>query len=67
MTMKTRRRIEIMTKNFLRPTLMVLAVSTSPVFFAVAHAAEEMDHSKMNHGSMGAMDHSNMGLWTTAR
>ena len=50
-----------MTKNFLRPTLMVLAVSTSPVFFAVAHAAEEMDHSKMNHGSMGAMDHSNMG------
>ncbi|AVX93104.1 copper resistance protein B [Pseudomonas mandelii] len=61
MTKKPKRQIEIMTSKFLRPTLIALAVSTSPAFFVLAHAAEEMDHSKMDHGSMGAMDHSKMG------
>jgi copper resistance protein B len=41
---KTKRQIEIMTSKFLRPTLMALAVSTSPAFF-MAQAAEEMDPS----------------------
>jgi hypothetical protein len=31
---KTKRQIEIMTSKFLRPTLMALAVSTSPAFFS---------------------------------
>ncbi|KJZ53146.1 copper resistance protein CopB, partial [Pseudomonas fluorescens] len=35
---------------------------TSPAFFVMAHAAEETDHSKMDHGSMGAMDHSKMSM-----
>ncbi len=60
MTKIPKRQIEIMTSKFLRPTLIALAVSTSPAFFVLAHAAEEMDHSKMDHGSMGAMDHSKM-------
>ncbi len=51
-----------MTSKFLRPTLMALAVSTSPAFFVMAHAAEEMDHSKMDHSKMGAMDHSKMSM-----
>lgn len=45
MTKKPKRRIEIMTSRFLRPTLMALAVSTSPAFIIMAHAAEEMDPS----------------------
>ncbi|MFL1482412.1 copper resistance protein B, partial [Pseudomonas grimontii] len=51
MTKKPKRQIEIMTSKFLCPTLIALAVSTSPAFFVVVHAAEEMDHSKMDHGS----------------
>ncbi|PMZ34429.1 copper resistance protein CopB, partial [Pseudomonas sp. GW247-3R2A] len=61
MTKKPKRQIEIMTSKYLRPMLMALAVSTSPAFSFMAQAAEEMDHSKMDHGSMGAMDHSKMG------
>ncbi len=45
MTKKPKRQIEIMTSKFLRPTLMALAVSTSPAFFFMAQAAEEMDPS----------------------
>ena len=45
MTKKPKRQIEIMTSKFLRPTLIALAVSTSPAFFFMAQAAEEMDPS----------------------
>lgn len=92
MTQKSKGQIEIMTNKFLRPTLVALAVSVSPAFLGIAHAAEEMehskampsakdsnpstmsqieptkskdspmDHSKMDHGSMGTMDHSMMNM-----
>ncbi|MHC8299249.1 copper resistance protein B [Pseudomonas sp. ZS1P83] len=45
MTQKPKRQIEIMTSKFIRPTLLALAVSTSPAFLVMAQAAEEMDHS----------------------
>jgi copper resistance protein B len=57
---KTKRQIEIMTSKFLRPTLMALAVSTSPAFFAVANAAEEMDHGR-------GWTIARWGPWITAR
>src|SRR5437868_15538088 len=65
MTQTPNRRIEIMTSKLLRPALMALAVSVSPAFFAVANAAEEMDHGSMgtmDHSKMGAMDHSKMNM-----
>jgi copper resistance protein B len=57
MTKKPKMQIEIMTSKLLRPALIVLAVSVSPAFFALANAAEEMDH-----GSMATMDHSKMNM-----
>ena len=45
MTKKPKKRIEIMTSKFLRPTLLALTVSVSPAFFGLANAAEAMDPS----------------------
>lgn len=43
-----------MTGNFLRPTLMALAVSTSPAFFFMVQAAEDMDPSMATPSSADA-------------
>ena len=54
-----------------RKSLMALAVSSSTAFFALAHAAENMDHGSMgtmdhmdhmDHSQMGAMDHRQMSM-----
>jgi len=49
-----------MTIKLSRPSLIALAVSMSALSSGVTFAAEEMDHSTMDHGSM-PMDHSKMG------
>ena len=58
-----------------RPSLIALAVSMSALSSGFTFAAEEMDHSTMDHGSM-PMDHSKMnhgaaqvqmGAWIIAR
>ena len=48
-----------MTIKLSRPSLIALAVSMSALSSGFTFAAEEMDHSTMDHGSM-PMDHSKM-------
>ena len=53
------RQIRTMTIKLSRPSLIALAVSMSALSSGFTFAAEEMDHSTMDHGSM-PMDHSKM-------
>ena len=58
------KQVRTMTTRFSRPSLIALVVSLSALSGGVTHAAEEMDHSAMGHGTM-SMDHSQMSHGAT--